>query len=418
LNRPEPVNPKEVSIKDFTYELPPERIAKFPLRERDESKLLIYREGKITNSKFKNLPEHLAENSLAVFNNSKVVNARLFFHNKNGAKIEIFCLEPSDIKETQTAFQSKTSSKWKCFVGNLKAWKDEILRLFKNEFELNASIEKIEKEFVEIKFSWKPEELSFGEILEKAGVVPLPPYMKRDAVEKDKVTYQTIYASIDGSVAAPTAGLHFTENVLKNLKHKNIENEKITLHVGAGTFKPVKSETLERHDMHYETFLVKKSTIEKLLEHVDGNIIAVGTTSLRTIESLYWLGVQLIVRAKRYIPQGGKGKTMDEIIIGQWEPYEKQVSYQPKETLEKILEWMNENSLGYISSRTGLLIAPSYDFKFVNTLITNFHQPNSTLLLLVGAFVGSDWRKIYDYALQNDFRFLSYGDASLLFRKN
>lgn len=396
-------SPKNIFIKDFTYELPAERIAQFPLEQRDESKLLVYSDKKISKVKFKNLAEHLPENSLLIFNDTKVVNARLFFHNKNGAKIEIFCLEPSDAKESQTAFQSKASSNWKCFVGNLKAWKDESLRLFKNGFELKALIEKTEKDFVEIKFSWKPEKLRFGEILEQAGVVPLPPYIKRIADEKDKLTYQTIYAEADGSVAAPTAGLHFTENVLPGLKKKNIDCEFVTLHVGAGTFKPVKSETLEGHDMHYETFFVKKTTIEKLLNHVNGNVIAAGTTSLRAIESLYWFGVQLIEGKKNY-----------EISIGQWEPYEKQVSYQPKEALKKISMWMNENSLDCISGRTGLMIAPGYDFKFVNALITNFHQPNSTLLLLVAAFVGSDWRKIYDYALQNDFRFLSYGDSSVL----
>lgn len=400
------IHPKQISIKDFTYELQSERIAQFPLENRDESKLLVYGDGKILQDVFKNLSAYITNNSLMIFNDTKVVNARLYFRNSNGAKIEIFCLEPCNEKEIQHEFQKTGLVRWKCIIGNSKAWKNEKLKYNSDEIELSASMQSKENEIVIVEFSWKPAELGFAEILERLGTVPLPPYMKRDAVDSDKITYQTIYARIDGSVAAPTAGLHFSRNVLDTLKQKQIDFEKVTLHVGAGTFKPVKSATMGEHDMHYETFIVKKQTVEQLLNFRGKNIVAVGTTSLRTIESLYWLGAEII-----------NGRLKEKIVISQWMPYETDFHYEPEKVLKKILEWMNKNSLDYLYGRTGLMIAPGYDLKIVNTLITNFHQPKSTLLLLVAAFVGNDWRWIYDYALNNDFRFLSYGDASIFYKK-
>lgn len=395
------MHPKEIKIKDFTYELTSEKIAQYPLEKRDESKLLVNNKGSISSDTFKNIIEYISENSLLIFNDTKVINARIYFYNRNGAKIEVFCLEPYN-EEIQQAFQKTSNCEWKCFVGNASKWKDEPLRLFLDDIELTAELLGVNDTF-HIKFSWKPEDLSFAEMLLKAGVIPLPPYMKRDAELSDSERYQTVYANTDGSVAAPTAGLHFTDEVLKNLKNKNIETEFLTLHVGAGTFKPVKAETMEEHTMHSERFTVKKTAIEKIIHHLNKNIISVGTTSLRTLESLYWLGVQL-----------SNNKNLNEFVVSQWEPYETQTNLSAEDSFKLLLDKMNDDSMYELHAETSLIIAPGYKFKAINGLITNFHQPNSTLLLLVAAFIGDTWKEVYDYALKNDFRFLSYGDSSLL----
>lgn len=397
-------------ISDYTYSLPEERIAKFPLDKRDESKLLLYQSGKVSDSQFNQLVNHLPANTLLVFNNTRVIHARLFFRKESGAKIEIFCLEPISPALAEQALTAHHSCEWKCIVGNLKRWKSEALCL---EYTIDGvkgvlSAEKKERdgENVDILFSWTSNHM-FGQIIESCGQLPIPPYLKRETEESDLVTYQTVYAKYEGSVAAPTAGLHFTSNVLESLKGKGIEREELTLHVGAGTFKPVKAETIDLHEMHCEHFTIRQSTLEHIICKLNSSkIIAIGTTSVRTLESLYYLGLK-IAQNKITKPE--------QLTVNQWEPYdEKQPAIATIDALNALLAYMKNRGIDELSSATSIMIAPPYQYKVVGGLITNFHQPQSTLLLLVAALIGEDWRNVYDYALNNGFRFLSYGDSSLL----
>ncbi len=400
----------DINISDYTYSLPAEKIAQYPLGERDSSKLLVYNNGNISESVFKELPGVIPKNSLLIFNKTRVINARLRFKNQYGKDIEIFTLEPAEQTELVTALSVKGSVKWLCLVGNLKAWKsgklESIINVGVNSFTLAAELlEKRGDSFV-VELSWQPEDKTFAEILEFFGDVPLPPYMKRNSELSDKQTYQTVYADSEGSVAAPTAGLHFTQNVFEGIKNNRIKFDFVTLHVGAGTFKPVKSETIGGHEMHSESFYVNKETVINLIENLNVNkIIAVGTTSMRTIESLYWFGVQLLQ---------GRHKG-NEVLISQWEPYEN----HPEDVsiaLKAVLEYMNSAKMNYLYGKTNIIIVPGYDFKIFSGLITNFHQPGSTLLLLIAALIDTDWKRVYEYALNNDFRFLSYGDSSILLK--
>ncbi len=409
------MHPKRLFIKDFIYNLPEEKIAKYPLAQRDESKLLIYKNGVIANDIYYNLDQHIPQSSLLIFNNTKVVEARLLFKKSTGSTIELFCLEPADnYLDITTAMLQKEKVIWKCLVGGAKKWKMEMLCMHlaigENTVELFArKMEKLTDYFL-IEFTWNDELLSFAEVLHFAGAVPLPPYLNRDAEETDKERYQTIYAKYDGSVAAPTAGLHFTERLFEKLNTKKIKQDFVTLHVGAGTFKPVKSETMHEHEMHTEFIEVRKELIENLLLHLQVNIIAVGTTSLRTIESLYWLGVKTIINPDILMP---------ELQLQQWDAYDlinEEISAE--KALQALLQWMEKNNCHTLITKTQIIIAPGYDVKIARALITNFHQPQSTLLLLIAALVFDDWKKIYDYALANNFRFLSYGDGSLIWKKN
>jgi S-adenosylmethionine:tRNA ribosyltransferase-isomerase len=401
------MHPKNLSIKDFTYHLPEKKIAFHPLAERNSSKLLVYKKGKISESVYRNLADFISEDSLLIFNNTKVVEARLIFQKSSGGVIEIFCLEPHEqYADITTAMMMHEKVLWKCLIGGASKWKHGQV-LEKKIADLNLQCRFVEKRtdcFI-VKISWDAN-LSFAEVLHKSGSIPLPPYIKRKAEAEDSERYQTVYAKFDGSVAAPTAGLHFTPAVFENLKRKNIQTDFVTLHVGAGTFKPVKAEVMEAHEMHAEFFEVSKETIKHLLENLNKTIVAVGTTSLRTIESLYWLGIQ----------SQESGVRSSELEVTQWEPYEtdsKNVSVEI--ALNSLLDWMQENKKDKLIAKTQIIIAPGYIPKIAKALITNFHQPRSTLLLLIAALMGEDWRKVYDYALENDFRFLSYGDGSLLF---
>lgn len=408
------MHPKNLSIHEFSYNLPDEKIAKHPLNQRDCSKLLVYNNGKIDNSTYRNLHEFLPQDTLLLFNNTKVVEARLLFTKPTGAVIEIFCLEPDEqYKDITTAMMQKVKVLWKCLIGGASKWKHgiELQKNIQHDSEnitLKAAIlDRLMDCFV-IELSWQPEALSFAEVLRFAGVIPLPPYLHRDTEEEDKERYQTIYAKHDGSVAAPTAGLHFTETVFNNLAAKNIEKEFVTLHVGAGTFKPVKSKILGEHKMHAEFIDVPAETIERLIKYTDKTIVAVGTTSLRTIESLYWMGIKVFEK---------NNISSEQLSIHQWEPYENELkNLSAKEALKHLLDWMNKQGLSRIITKTQILIAPGYQLKIAKGIITNFHQPKSTLLLLIAAIVGSDWKKIYEYALQYDYRFLSYGDGCLLWQ--
>jgi S-adenosylmethionine:tRNA ribosyltransferase-isomerase len=407
------IHPKNLSIKDYTYHLPDDRIAKYPLPERDASKLLIYNNGKITKDIYKNLDQHLPPDSLLVFNDTKVIEARLLFQKPTGGIIEIFCLEPHEqYSDITTAMMQRDKVLWQCLIGGASKWKhgqmlEKKIKTADKEIILAANYVEKKSDCFVIEFSWNDDELSFAEILHHAGAIPLPPYIKREPEKLDAERYQTIYAHQEGSVAAPTAGLHFTDNLLKRLKAKNIQTDFVTLHVGAGTFKPVKTETLEGHEMHAEFINVSKKTIENILQNLSGNIIPVGTTSLRTIESVYWLGVK--------ISQQETDNRQKEIFLNQWEPYELEKSnLTPQEALETLLDFMNKRNMERLITKTQIIIAPSYKVKLTNALITNFHQPQSTLLLLIAALIGNSWRKVYDYALQNNFRFLSYGDGCLL----
>lgn len=402
---------QNTSIAQFDYDLPEERIAKYPLEPRDCSNLLVYKNGTIQSEVYKNLHEHLPENTLLVMNNTKVVEARLLFKKNTGSTIEIFCLEPHESYPDITSAMLQTNTVlWKCLVGGAKKWRDEDLEM---TFEVDATtfvltakkVERLSDSFL-IEFSWNKPNSSFAEILHHAGIIPLPPYLKRDTEEKDKTTYQTVYAEFDGSVAAPTAGLHFTENVFEKLSTKNISHDFVTLHVGAGTFKPVKTETLGEHEMHAEFIDVKRELISRIA-NTDSTIVVVGTTSLRTLESLYWMGVKTIVN-----PQ----LSMESIVLQQWDAYELPQNYSKKEAFLALESWMQNNNLERLITKTQLLIAPGYDIRTVNGILTNFHQPQSTLLLLIYAFVGEEWKTIYDYALLNNYRFLSYGDGSLLWK--
>ena len=400
---------KHIKIADYNYTLPDERMAKFPLAQRDESKLLVYQDGHISEDSFCHLTRHLPQGALMVFNNTRVIQARIRFRKETGSLIEIFLLEPASPTDYEQMFQTRGHCSWYCLVGNLKKWKTGALQLRFNRAErettLTAKRSLVETDALRIDFSWDDSGLSFAELLDTVGELPIPPYLHRNTQESDKVTYQTVYSKIKGSVAAPTAGLHFTQGVLDDIDAHGIDREELTLHVGAGTFKPVKSEEIEGHAMHTEFFCVRRQTIEKLIHH-SGKAIAVGTTSVRTLESLYFIGCKL-----RQKPEADES----ELHVGQWEPYSNlSSSLSPVEALSEILKYLDRHHLAALHSSTQIIIAPGYSYRIVRMLITNFHQPQSTLLLLVSAFVGGDWRRIYDYALKHDFRFLSYGDSSIL----
>ncbi len=397
------MNTKEIHISEYNYALPDERIAKFPLAERDHSKLLIYNKGVVGEDVFYNLPQHLPKGALMVFNNTKVIQARMHFRKETGALIEVFLLEPAEPSDYELMFQTTGRCAWYCLVGNLKKWKDGVLKVEGGRLNLTAKRLGEHGTSHLIEFEWTGGQ-SFAEVIDAVGELPIPPYLNRKTQESDKTTYQTVYSKIKGSVAAPTAGLHFTKKVLQSLDEHGIEREEVTLHVGAGTFKPVKSEVIADHEMHTEFISVKRETIEKLIRH-NGQAIAVGTTSVRTLESLYYMGLKVLAT-----PDIAE----EELHVQQWEPYEVSPSKDSKEALQALLDWMTRHELTVLHSSTQIIIAPGYDYKIVRMLVTNFHQPQSTLLLLVSAFVKGDWRKIYDYALAHDFRFLSYGDSSLL----
>lgn len=399
---------RHIKISDYNYPLPDERIAKFPLKERDHSKLLVYNKGKIEEDIFCNIAAHLPTGALMVFNNTKVIQARLHFRKDTGALIEVFLLEPHTPADYEQMFQSTRECSWLCIVGNLKKWKGQTLS---RPIEVNGVNTTIHANYVSechtshlIKFEWDAD-VTFAEILDAMGELPIPPYLNRETQESDKTTYQTVYSKIKGSVAAPTAGLHFTDAVLSSVDAHGIDREEITLHVGAGTFKPVKSEEIGGHDMHSEFICVHRSTIEKLIRH-EGHAIAVGTTSVRTLESLYYVGRKL---------HGEINLTEEQLHVEQWEPYtEDAPRLSTLDSLKDILRYMDIHDTNTIHFSTQIIIVPGYDYKIVKMLVTNFHQPQSTLLLLVSAFVKGDWKSIYDYALSHDFRFLSYGDSSLL----
>jgi S-adenosylmethionine:tRNA ribosyltransferase-isomerase len=396
-----------ISIGDYAYELPDARIAKYPLAERDLSKLLVWKNGNIQDTQFRSLPEHLPANSLLIFNNTKVIRARLHFQKETGAKIEIFCLDPHEPADYQIAFQTTKSCVWKCMIGNQKKWKGEHLRktirIDETEIELCAEqIDQANKNL--IRFSWNNPDFEFSRIIEHAGSLPIPPYLNRETEQSDLERYQTVYSKIKGSVAAPTAGLHFTEKVFSHLQDEGHELAELTLHVGAGTFQPVKSETISGHEMHSEHLYISRDFLNKLIHH-SGKKIAVGTTSVRTLESLYWLGIQAIKNPEINI---------EDLKISQWEAYQEDTSnIQDKAALAALIELLDRNQTDYLSASTQIIIALGYQFRIVDGLITNFHQPQSTLLLLISAYLGDDWRKIYDHALANGYRFLSYGDSNL-----
>ena len=387
---------QQIRIEDFDYPLPDERIAKFPLPKRDESKLLLYKEGKVSESIFKHITDYLPEGSLMVFNNTRVIQARLLFQKETGAKIEIFCLEPVEPHDYALVFQQTECCRWTCLVGNLKKWKEGLL---KKEVQLDGETVILKAEKLQtcgdsylIEFTWDHPTCTFADLLDAAGVLPIPPYLNRETEKSDLQTYQTVYSKIKGSVAAPTAGLHFTERVLAALDERGIDREELTLHVGAGTFKPVKSEEIEGHEMHTEYISVSKHTIEKLIAH-HGEAIAVGTTSVRTLESLYYIGVLI---------SHNPDATQDELHVQQWMPYEDKNDLTPVEALQQILNYLNRHEMEALHSSTQIIIAPGYTYKIVKKMVTNFHQPQSTLLLLVSAFVKGNWRRIYDYRSSTD----------------
>jgi S-adenosylmethionine:tRNA ribosyltransferase-isomerase len=409
------MHPKDLSIQDFSYDLPDERIARYPVAERDLSKLLIYKDANITTDVYRSLPDILPADTLLIFNNTKVVEARLYFHKPTGGAIEIFCLEPDDrYADVTSAMMQKQQVYWKCLIGGAKKWKEGPLSLSFtwNDQAVKVSAEKIgmvQDAFI-ILFHWDEADLSFADILHHAGNLPLPPYMDRDAEDADKERYQTVYAKHDGSVAAPTAGLHFTESLLTELAKKNIHTEFVTLHVGAGTFKPVKAAVMQDHEMHAEYIDVSVESIQKIRQSLPYNIITVGTTSLRTLESLYWLGKKVIDHPTI---------DMNDLYVDQWDAYNnKEVLPSADMALQALENYLLEKKLHRLVTKTRIIIAPGYSFQIMKALITNFHQPQSTLLLLVAAITGDDWRTIYQYALDHDFRFLSYGDGSLLWNRN
>ena len=409
------MNTQEIQISDYNYELPDERIAKFPKEQRDHSKLLIYRQGEVGEDVFYNLPKYLPKGALMVMNNTRVIQARLHFRKTNekgentGALIEIFLLEPAQPADYEQMFQTTDRCSWLCLVGNLKKWKEGALicqlEIRNEKLDIKATRRGEHGTSQWIDFEWDNASISFAEILDAMGELPIPPYLNRETQVSDLTTYQTVYSKIKGSVAAPTAGLHFTDAVLSELNACGIECEELTLHVGAGTFRPVKSATIGEHEMHTEYIAVRRHTIERLIAH-EGRAIAVGTTSVRTLESLYYMGLKVLTNPE--IKE-------EDLHVSQWEPYNVQLStFNIKRVLQALLDWMIRHELTVLHSSTQIIIAPGYDYHIVKMLITNFHQPQSTLLLLVSAFVKGDWHKIYDYALSHDFRFLSYGDSSLL----
>lgn len=404
-------DPKHIRISEFNYPLPDERIAKFPLPVRDQSKLLLYRHGEVTEDIFTSLPDYLPANSLIIFNNTKVIQARLHFHKETGALIEVFCLEPIQPNDYALNFQQTEHAAWLCMIGNLKKWKEGALKreITVKGKPLTLTAERGACHGIShwVDFRWNNPEITFADILEVFGELPIPPYLNRETQESDKETYQTVYSKIKGSVAAPTAGLHFTPRVLDALREKGVALEELTLHVGAGTFKPVKSEEIEGHEMHTEYISVNRSTLEKLVAH-EGKAIAVGTTSVRTLESLYHIGVTLL---------HNPNATEEDLHVKQWQPYEtalETAATPAVDALQAIIAYLDRHHMETLHSSTQIIIAPGYEYRIVKAMVTNFHQPQSTLLLLVSAFLHGDWRKIYDYALAHDFRFLSYGDSSLL----
>ena len=405
------IDPKHIHISDYQYPLPDERIAKFPIAQRDHSKLLVYRHGEVGEDVFYHLPDYLPKGSLMVFNNTKVIQARMHFRKLTGALIEVFLLEPAEPSDYELMFQTSGHCAWYCLVGNLKKWKEGTLEreitIHQSPVTVKATRGPIHGTSHRIDFEWTGG-VSFAEVIDAMGELPIPPYLNRETQESDKTTYQTVYSKIKGSVAAPTAGLHFTDQVLQAIDAAGIDREELTLHVGAGTFKPVKSEEIEGHEMHTEFISVRRSTIQKLISH-DASAIAVGTTSVRTLESLYYMGLKVMQNPDL---------SEEQLHVAQWEPYEivnsEKRIVNSVEALKALAAWMDARGLEVLHSSTQIIIAPGYDYKIVKMLVTNFHQPQSTLLLLVSAFVKGDWRKIYDYALAHDFRFLSYGDSSLL----
>lgn len=408
------MNITQLSIKDFSYPLPEEKIALHPLSQRDASRLLIYNNGKIEENTFAHIADFLPAETLLVFNDTRVINARILFKKTTGAAIEIFCLEPlGDIKEYSTVMAATEKSLWKCMVGGAAKWKDELLlkKILVDGQPVLLSASLVEKlpDAYSIQFSWTPTGYSFAAVVEAAGTTPLPPYIKRSTDDEDISRYQTIFAREEGSVAAPTAGLHFTEAIFKKLAIKKINKTFVTLHVGAGTFKPVKASSMQDHEMHAEYIDVHINSIIDLKNNI-GNIASVGTTSLRTIESLYWLGVKAWLNP-----------FAEKLSLQQWEVYEDPLAtakINPATALDALLNWMQQNKYTRLFTQTQILIAPGYRFRMAHILITNFHQPQSTLLLLVAAAIGNDWKKMYDYALQNNFRFLSYGDGNLIYINN
>ena len=415
-------DPRHIRISDYQYDLPDERIAKFPIAGRDHSKLLVYNKGEVGEDVFYHLPDYLPKGVLMVFNNTKVIQARMHFRKADangeptGALIEVFLLEPAEPADYEQMFQTTGHCAWYCLVGNLKKWKEGPLtreiRIKNLDLRVTATRGPVHGTSHRIDFQWEvcshlsslTSTISFAEVIDAMGELPIPPYLNRKTQDSDKTTYQTVYSKIKGSVAAPTAGLHFTPEVLADIDAHGIEREELTLHVGAGTFKPVKSEEMEGHEMHTEFISVRRQTIAKLLNH-DCQAIAVGTTSVRTLESLYYMGLKVIANPNL---------TEDQLHVSQWEPYETSHAETAVAALEALASWMDARGLEVLHSSTQIIICPGYDYKIVRMLVTNFHQPQSTLLLLVSAFVGGDWHKIYDYALAHDFRFLSYGDSSLL----
>ena len=405
-----PHDPRNLRIADFTYNLPDARIARYPLPERDSAKLLIYRNSRIEEDNFRHLARHLPEATTLVLNTAKVVRARLLFRKPTGGVIEIFCLEPhQQYADISTAMAHSSEVIWQCLVGGAAKWKDDIvLRLSAGDITVCASIVSRNSSDFTIRFSWTPEEHSFAEILATAGKVPLPPYLGRAAEAGDESRYQTLFAQHEGSVAAPTASLHFTPGVLDSITALGIRTAKVTLHVGAGTFMPVKSEIAGGHRMHYEWIEVSADTIAQLLSTRGHPVVAGGTTALRTLESLYWIGCKIL-----HMPD----IAAEDLPVTQWEPYESGDNARVEDALQALQDWLLRAGLRRLITRTGILIAPGYKFRVVDGLITNFHQPQSTLLLLIAAFIGDDWKKVYGYALENGFRFLSYGDGSLLWRQ-
>jgi S-adenosylmethionine:tRNA ribosyltransferase-isomerase len=399
------IDVKHITIDDYDYPLPEERIAKYPLAERDASNLLVLKDNQIEKSQFRNLGDFLPKETLLVFNETKVIRARLQFHKTTGSRIEVFCLEPE--QDYQVAFAATSPVKWKCLVGNAKRWKEGKLSMTLNvkgtETTLFAERLAHNDQYSKIEFSWAPENLPFASVIEAAGEIPLPPYLHRDAEPEDRDRYQTVFARYDGSVAAPTAGLHFTQPLIASLREQGFSFDEVTLHVGAGTFRPVATETIGEHAMHSETIVVRKSLIENLINHIGKPIIPVGTTSTRTLESLYWMGVML----------AEQGMELRPLHLDQWFPYENHAPLTSTQALQNIVDYLNLHHLTRLEASTSLMIAPSYQMRVITGLITNFHQPKSTLLLLVSALIGERWKDCYRFALDNGFRFLSYGDSCL-----
>ncbi len=402
------MDPTGIRIEDFNYPLPDDRIAKYPLAQRDQSKLLLLKKGRTSKKIFSDIPDLLPDNALLLFNETRVIQARLLFKKTTGAHIEIFCLEPVEpVNDFQLAFQQRPPVVWKCLVGNARRWKsgrlEAALQIQNREVRLFAEQkEKLTDAFL-ISFSWEPENISFADILESSGLTPLPPYLHREAEETDKIRYQTVYARLNGSVAAPTAGLHFTETILRQLENKGIDRDKLILHVGAGTFKPVSAETIGEHEMHTEQIRVPIDTLSHLLHAGEKFIIPVGTTSMRSLESLFWIALRIYHGIN------------EPFNVSQWDPYRLEIpeDFSARKALEILISKLEEQKVRNLKAETQLMIVPGYRFRFAKGLITNFHQPKSTLLLLVSALIGDQWKEAYDFALKNDFRFLSYGDSCL-----